>query len=89
MSEPTRSPSASATVVQLIVWSIIVGVIFSALGITPFNIVERLGLLARRISELGFDAVHWALQYLALGAIVVVPIWFIMQVLRRRGDGSR
>jgi Family of unknown function (DUF6460) len=72
MTPNNGSPSTAATVAQLVIWSVVVGVVLSALGITPFNLVERLGLILRRISDLGFDAVHWALQYLILGAVIVV-----------------
>jgi hypothetical protein len=75
--------SVAATVIRLVLLSIVVGIVFSALGITPFNIVERLQLLVRRIAELGFDAFHWALSYFLLGAIVVIPIWFIVRLLKR------
>lgn len=80
----TRSPAATA--VQLVLWSIVVGVILSALGITPFNIVDRIGLIIRNIYNLGFDAIHWAVQYFLLGAIIVVPIWLISRFMgNRRG----
>jgi hypothetical protein len=75
--------SVSGTIIRLILLSIVVGIVFSALGITPFNIVERLQLLIRRIADLGFDAFHWAFNYFLLGAVVVVPIWFIMRLMKR------
>ncbi len=84
MADNNPTPSTMATVVQLVIWSVVVGVVLSALGITPFNLFERLGLIARRISDLGFDAVHWGVQYLVLGAVIVVPVWLIMRVLRGR-----
>lgn len=84
MNDNSRG-STAATIVQLLVWSIVVGVVLSALGITPFNLFERLGLIARRISDLGFGAFHWAAQYVLLGAVIVVPVWLVMRLLRGRG----
>jgi hypothetical protein len=84
MNDNSRG-SPAATIIQLIIWSIVVGVVLSALGITPFNLVERLGLIARRISDLGFGAFHWAAQYLLLGAVVVVPIWLVVRLFSGRG----
>lgn len=84
----SRLPPVS-TIVQLIVWSVVVGVVFSALDITPRNLIDRLGFIMRRIYDLGFGAFHWALQYFLLGAVIVVPIWLLMRVLRGRGDGRR
>jgi hypothetical protein len=60
--------------------------VLSELGITSANIFEQLGLIVRRISDLGFSAVHWAIQYFLLGAVIVVPIWLVMTLLRGRGS---
>jgi hypothetical protein len=75
--------SVSGTIIRLVLLSIVVGIVFSALGITPFNIVERIELLVRRIAELGLDTFRWVFNYFVLGAIVVVPIWFVVRLLRR------
>jgi hypothetical protein len=83
MNDNNRSSTVS-TVLQLVVWSVVVGVVLSALGITPFNLFDRLGIIVRRISDLGFGAFHWAFQYFLLGAVIVVPVWLIMTVLRGR-----
>jgi hypothetical protein len=75
--------SVTGTIIRLVLLSIVVGIVFSALGITPFNIVERLELLVRRVAEMGFDVFHWAFRYFLLGAIVVIPIWLIVRLVRR------
>lgn len=68
-------------IVRLIVLSIVVGIVLSALGITPDNFLYSVNMLARRIYEMGFGAVEWLLGYLLLGAIVVVPVWLIARLL--------
>ena len=76
--------------IRLAVLSIVVGIVLSALGINPQNLVYHLNLLARRIYDMGFGAVEWALSYLILGAMVVVPIWLIARffgALGTRKDG--
>jgi len=75
--------SVGGTVLRLVLLSVVVGVVLSALGITPFNIVERLELLVRRIAELGLDTFRWAFNYFLIGAIIVVPIWFVVRLLKR------
>jgi hypothetical protein len=72
---------ALGIVARLAVISLIVGVVLSALGITPKNLYSQLTLLARRVYDLGFGAVEWGLQYMLVGAMVVVPIWLVAQVL--------
>ncbi len=73
--------SVSGTIIRLVLLSIAVGIVFSALGITPANILERLQLLIRRIADLGFGTIEWAFTYFLLGAVVVIPIWLIMRLI--------
>lgn len=75
-----------AVALRLVVLSIVVGVILSALGITPQNLFYNLNMIARRIYDMGFGAVEWVLGYLILGAMVVVPVWFIARLLGAFGN---
>lgn len=77
-----------SVVVRLVLLSIVVGVALSALGITPANFFYHIEVLARRIYDLGFSAIDWLLQYLLLGAIVVVPIWLVARLLGAIGRSN-
>lgn len=68
-------------ILRLAVLSIIVGVVMSALDITPRDLVWRLRLFVQRLYDLGFGAVEQVLGYLVLGAVVVVPIWVIARLV--------
>ncbi|HJZ32635.1 MAG TPA: DUF6460 domain-containing protein [Hyphomicrobiaceae bacterium] len=74
--------SVAGTLVRLVLLSVVVGIIFSALGITPYNLIDRLEQLLRRLFNLGFDSIRSAFDYFLLGAVVVIPIWFIMRLLK-------
>ena len=76
--------SVAGTLIRLVVLSVVVGIVFSVLGITPFNLIERLQNLIRHIMNLGFDTVVWALQYFLLGAVIVFPIWFLVRLFGKR-----
>ena len=78
--------SVTGTIVRLVLLSIVVGIVFSALGITPFNLVERLEHIVRRITDLGFDAFRWAFNYFLLGAIIVFPVWLVVRLLKSRRE---
>ena len=80
--------SVLGVLVRLVVLSIVVGVVLDALGITPGNILERINVLLGRIYDLGFGAIESVLGYLILGAVVVVPVWFISRLIKasRRSD---
>lgn len=74
--------SPLAVLARLILLSVLVGVILSALGFDPTNIIESIRRMVQSIWDMGFDAVRWAWRYFLLGAIVVVPIWFIVRLAR-------
>ena len=74
--------SIAGTLLRLVLLSIVVGIVFSVLGITPFNLIERMQQLVSRIIDLGFDAFRSAFTYFLLGAVVVIPVWFVVRLLR-------
>jgi uncharacterized oligopeptide transporter (OPT) family protein len=76
--------------VRLVLLSIVVGVVLSALGITPQNFFYQINVLLRRIYDLGFGAFESLVGYLVLGAMVVVPIWIIARLIKtaRRGNNE-
>ncbi len=73
--------SPLAVLARLILVSILVGVILSALGLDPFDIIRSIDRLARSIWNMGFDALVWLWRYLLLGAVIVVPIWLILRLI--------
>ena len=79
--------SPGRVLIQLVVLSLILGVVLSALGVSPFDIVNGLQRLAQRIYATGFDTIVWAFRYFLLGAVIVFPVWLIMRILKlgRRG----
>ena len=74
--------------IRLVLLSIVVGIVMSALGITPANFFYHLDLLIRRLYDFGFAWVEWLFRYFLLGAVVVIPIWLIARVLGAFGKGS-
>ena len=77
-----------SVLIRLALISVVVGVVLSALGINLRNFFDRINILLRNIYDLGFGAVDWMLQYLVLGAIVVVPIWLVTRLANARRDKS-
>ena len=70
-----------AVILRLAVISLIVGVVLSAVGINASNLFNSLNIIARRIYDLGFGAFDWIIQYILVGAMVVVPIWLVARIL--------
>ncbi len=73
--------SPLAVLGRLILVSILVGVVLSALGLDPFDIVHSIERLVQSIWNMGFDAFRWLWRYLLLGAVIVVPIWIVMRLI--------
>ncbi len=76
--------SPLAVILRLALLSVLVGVLLSFFGITPRNFFRVLDDFARSIYDLGFGAITWMFDYLLLGAMLVVPIWLIVRLLRAR-----
>jgi len=77
--------SPAAALGRLILASILVGVILSALGLDPFDIVRSLERLLMHLWNMGFDAFRLVWRYFLLGAVIVVPIWLLSRLI----NGSR
>jgi hypothetical protein len=73
--------SPLAVLGRLILLSILIGVVLSALGLDPFDIVHSIERLLRSIWNLGFDAFRWLWRYFLLGAVIVIPVWILMRLL--------
>ena len=75
--------------VRLILISIVVGIVLSALGLTPAELLSRLDLVVRRLYEMGFGWVEWLFRYFLLGAVIVFPVWLVTRLFTRRSDGNK
>ncbi|MDO8838989.1 MAG: DUF6460 domain-containing protein [Parvibaculum sp.] len=77
-----------ATIFKLAVASIAVGIVLAILGIKPIDLWRDFLSTIANIWSMGFEAIDWSLQYLVLGAIVVVPIFIVVRlwsVMTERG----
>jgi len=71
-----------AVALRLVLLCVLVGIVLSALGFDPGNIVESMRRMVEAVWNMGFDAVRWLWRYFLLGAIIVIPIWLILRFLR-------
>ncbi|MGD0419746.1 MAG: DUF6460 domain-containing protein [Xanthobacteraceae bacterium] len=74
------------TLVKVVVASLIVGTILAHFGITSDELMKAAGLSSDRVTELARTGFAWALPNLALGAVVIVPIWFLLYLFRPPGE---
>lgn len=68
------------TMTKLALACVAVGILLAIFGVDPYSIWENFLDTALQIWDMGFDLVDWALKYLLLGAIIVIPIWAISRL---------
>jgi hypothetical protein len=80
--------SSLRTLVKVAVASLIVGTILSHFGITADALLREAGVTPERVTEYGRRAWDWAAPNLMLGALVIVPLWFLIFLFRPPGAKS-
>ncbi|HSI41731.1 MAG TPA: DUF6460 domain-containing protein [Xanthobacteraceae bacterium] len=76
--------SPAWVLVRLLLLSVVVGVILSALGLDPLNILQSLERLLRSLFNFSFEAVERLWRYFLLGAVIVIPLWLILRIASSR-----
>ncbi|WP_174802712.1 DUF6460 domain-containing protein [Martelella limonii] len=72
------------TIVRLLVVSLIVGFILSALGIHPLDIYYGIADFFAGLWHRGFAALGEVGRYFVLGALIVVPLFLIIRIVSYR-----
>ena len=71
-----------STIVKLAILSLLIGMALSFFEVSPQRLLENFGETVQDIFEIAVSMVEWAVPYVLLGAVVVVPIWVVFAVLR-------
>jgi len=77
---------APGDLVRLVFLSIAAGIVLAAFNVNPRRLwVDFFGTIAEswsRFLEVIAHSAAWAVDYFFLGAILVVPIWLVMRLLK-------
>ena len=76
--------SLPAITVRLLVVSFVVGLLLAMFGFDPESIYQRLAELFQHVIEFGLTDLRHFGRILLTGAMVVVPIWFILRLMDMR-----
>jgi len=76
------------TLVKVLVASPIVRTILAHFGITAEQLVKEFGLSFERIQEIARRGIAWARPNVLLGAMVILPVWFLLYLFRPPGISS-
>lgn len=67
-----------ATILKLLAACLVVGLLLAALDVTPTEVFRDMGGTLRETLDMASSFLGWALQYILLGAAVVIPIWLVI-----------
>jgi len=71
--------------IRLLLLSLVVGLVLSALGIRPYDIYEWMRRAILRIYDMGFDIFANSFEYLVTGALIVIPLFVISRLFKIGG----
>jgi hypothetical protein len=76
------------TLVKVLIASLIVGTVMAHFGISTEQLAKAAGLSISpdRIEDLARQGITWALPNLLLGALIIVPVWFVIYLFRPPGE---
>jgi Domain of unknown function (DUF6460) len=76
------------TLAKVVVASLVVGTILAHFGISADQLMHEFGLSADRVEDYARKGFAWAWPNMLLGALVIVPVWFIVFLFRPPGQSS-
>ena len=71
-----------ATLLRLFILSLIIGLVLSAFDIRPESLLGAVGGTVENLFNVIADTVEWAVPFVLIGAVVVIPIWLILSAIR-------
>jgi len=74
--------SPLSVIFKLALLSILVGFLLKVLGLDPFDIIRSIRELFQAIWDMGFEAFVRLWRYFLLGAVLVIPVWLIVRLVR-------
>ena len=74
--------SLSRTIIKLAIISLVVGIIISALGFTPWDVWASIRDFFVSLYNLGFEAIWKVGRCFLWGAAIVVPVFLILRLLK-------
>ena len=67
---------------KILLASLLTGAVLSALNISASEVLSDFGLTPEKVLGLLDRGTKWAVPNIVLGSIVVLPIWFVVYLLR-------
>jgi hypothetical protein len=71
---------------RILVASLFAGVALSYFNITPEQIFSDIGVNSQSIKDVLRRLLVWAMPHIALGAVVILPVWLIIYLFKPSRD---
>jgi hypothetical protein len=75
-------PGIVSTVIKLALVCLGVGLVLAFFDVDPVKLLHNFPQALRSAFQVVVDMIRWAVPYITLGAVVVVPIWLVVVLLR-------
>jgi len=82
MSKPLYSvlgDTPGRVIIKLLVFSLLVGIVMNLFGISPLDLLRLVCDFFIGLWNMGFSAFYKLFNVILIGAVIVVPIFFIMR----------
>jgi hypothetical protein len=81
--------SLLGVLVRLVLISVAVGVVLAWLDLTPWAVIASVRRFFERLFAHGFDAIRDLFSYFLLGAVIVIPLFLIIRLVKSVPAGRR
>ncbi|THV23651.1 DUF6460 domain-containing protein [Peteryoungia ipomoeae] len=70
-----------AGMIKLALASLLAGSLLSVVGVTPRSVIESMGVTPQDLQNGILNALAWTAPRLLMGAVVILPVWFLTYIL--------
>jgi hypothetical protein len=74
--------NALSTLVKFVLVAVFVGAVLNEFNISTDEVLADVGLTPTHIMQILREGIDWALPHFILGALVLIPIWLIIFLLK-------
>jgi hypothetical protein len=78
-----------AVAIQLVIISIVAGIVFTALGLDPRDLLAHIPQIIDKVRDFARIFGNSFIEWLFLGALIVVPVWFIVRLFKFMGGDAK
>ena len=70
------------TTFKFFIGAVAVGALLNMVGVTAEQVLEGIGFTPEAVMAFVRDGIGWALPHFLLGAMVLIPIWLVIFLLK-------